>query len=123
VSWSPPTVFFYVKKMKLEQTTLPFAAAKSNDTFRSSNGAQPNGASPIGKPVKPVKFRFHVNGDISVRVNGRWFHQQELDQRLYLSWPGEVRRRVMKRIVQAEYLDGQSRITGSAVVVTRNNGG
>lgn len=96
--------------------SLPNVAGKSNVDVPSKNGAKPKAAS---QTVKPVKFRFHVDGSISVRVDGRWHHGQELDQRLYLSFPGEIRRQIMKRIVALEYADGRSRIEGSAVVVSR----
>ena len=98
---------------------LRYAESKNGALY--PNGAQKGGASPFEKPAKPVKFKFHLDGSISVRVNGKWFHGQELDQRLYLSWPGEVRRRVMKRLVLAEYRDGRPRL--GDVVVTCKDGG
>ena len=67
-------------------------------------------------------FKFHRDDTFSIRVKGRWIHRVTLDPRLYLSFPGEIRRRIIRQIVKLEYQDGRARIDGSAVVVTSKNG-
>jgi len=63
------------------------------------------------RPPKPLKFRFHKNGAISVRVNGRWFRDQQLSPAIYLSAPAAIRRRIIKN----EFETGRSLVSGSAV--------
>jgi hypothetical protein len=76
-----------------------------------SNGNSNNGEG-IRQP-KPLKFRFHRTGEISVRVNGKWYHNQELSPAIYLSAPAAVRR----RIVKTEFEIGRPLVSGSAVLI------
>jgi hypothetical protein len=65
------------------QSLLPFALRGKQKTA--------NGAS-----AKPVRFRFHRYGSISVRVDGSWHRQQTLSPSLYLSVPGRIREQISK---------------------------
>jgi hypothetical protein len=105
--------------MELVSQILPRVAGNSNADIPLQNGMKNNGASPA---EKPVKFKFHRDDTISVRVKGRWIHGVTLDPKLYLSFPGEIRRRIIRQIVRLEYRDGRARIDGSPVVVTTKNG-
>jgi hypothetical protein len=89
---------------KLDNQTLFGFAAK----VKHNNGA-----------AKPVKCRFHTDGSVSIRVNGRWHHDQQLDHRLFLSLPGATRQAVMRRIITAEYRNGRQLITGSKILVSK----
>lgn len=80
-----------------------------------SNGNSNNGEGI--RQSKPLKFRFHKDGTISVRCHGRWLHNIELDASLYLSAPAAVRR----RIVKTEFWTGRPLVSGSAVLVGRRN--
>jgi hypothetical protein len=88
-----------------KQILLPFA--HQYNTKPGANGEP--------KTKRPLKFRFHRNGEISVRVDGRWHHDQVLSQSVYLSAPAAVR----QRIIKAEFQDGKPRVLGSAVLVGR----
>jgi len=94
-----------VKTKNYEQEILPFAVEGKRKALT------------VNGEVEPVRFVFHKDGTISVRVAGHWHHNQQLTPSLYLSAPGSIR----ERIIRAEYQDGQPRVSGSSVLVTRVN--
>jgi hypothetical protein len=83
----------------IQQTLLPLAGNGNKKT----------------RPPKPLKIRFHKSGEISVRVDGIWHHDQQLLPALYLSAPAAVRRRV----VQNEFITGRPLVSGSPVLIRR----
>jgi hypothetical protein len=92
------------------QTLLPFAAKGNKKLKAAANNAQ---------EPKPVVIRMHHLGHphwpISVRVSGKWHHNQILSAPLYLSAPGYIR----ERILMAEFEHGISLVEGSSVLVSR----
>ena len=92
-------VSIITKMQETAQTVLPFA--------KNGNGKTP----------KPVRFRFHKDGSISVRVDGHWQYDRELSPALYLSAPAAVRRRIVKQ----EFETGRPLVSGSPVLLERRD--
>jgi hypothetical protein len=94
-------VSIITKMQETAQTVMSFA--------KNGNGKT--------RPSKPLKFRFHKDGSISVRCEGHWHHDQELSPALYLSAPAAVRRRIVKQ----EFETGRPLVSGSPVLLERRD--
>ena len=90
------------KMQESTQTVTPFAKNGNSNNHQS----------------KPLKFRFHKDDTVSVRVNGHWIHGQQLDPRLLLSLPAATRQAAMKRVVAIEFKTGRPLISASPVLVS-----